>query len=68
MERSNPALVRLVQMERQDVDPLGPFDVTLLDKEGKQFEAHRNVLSEASPFFEKLLQSDMKENKEGVRS
>lgn len=53
-------------MERQDVDPLGPFDVTLVDKDGKQFEAHRNVLSEASPFFEKLLQSDMKENKEGV--
>lgn len=28
--------------------------------------AHRNVLSAASPFFCKLLQSNMKENKEGI--
>ena len=53
-------------MERQDVHLLGPFDVTLVDKNGKQFKAHRDVLSEASCFFEKLLQSDMKEDKEGV--
>ena len=41
-------------------------DVTLVAKEGKEFKAHRNVLSAASPFFAKLLQSDMKEKEEGV--
>jgi len=41
-------------------------DVTLVAKDGKEFKAHRQVLSEASPFFEKLLNSDMKENNEGV--
>ena len=32
----------------------------------KEFKAHRQVLSEASPFFEKLLNSDMIESKEGI--
>ena len=44
-------------------------DVTLVVSDaGKEFhlKAHRDVLAEASPFFEKLLHSDMKENKEGV--
>lgn len=43
-----------------------PFDVALITGDGKKLEAHRSVLSEASPFFEKLLGSDMKEAKEGV--
>jgi len=43
-----------------------PFDVTLVVEDGKEFKAHRRVLSEASPFFERLLNSDMKESKEGV--
>ncbi len=43
-----------------------PCDVILVVKDGKQFKAHRHVLSDASPFFEKLLNSDMKESKEGV--
>ena len=43
-----------------------PCDVVLMVKEGRQFKAHRLVLSEASPFFEKLLKSDMKETQEGV--
>ncbi|KAL9956829.1 hypothetical protein ACROYT_G038372 [Oculina patagonica] len=43
-----------------------PCDVILVVEDGKQFKAHRQVLSEASPFFEKLLNSDMKESKEGV--
>ena len=43
-----------------------PCDVVLLVKDAKEFKAHRRVLSEASPFFEKLLNSDMKESQEGV--
>ena len=39
---------------------------TLVAKEGKEFKTHRNVLSAASPFFVKLLQSDMKEKEEKV--
>ena len=45
---------------------LDPSDITLVVKDGKQFKAHRNILSKASPFFEKLLTSDMKESNEGV--
>ena len=41
-------------------------DITLVAKEGRGFKAHRNVLSAASPFFAKLLQSDMKEKDEGT--
>ena len=41
-------------------------DITLVTKDDKEFKAHRNVLSAASPFFLKLLQSDMKENREGI--
>ena len=41
-------------------------DVTLVTKDDKEFKAHRNVFSAASPFFQKLLQSDMKENVEGI--
>ena len=43
-----------------------PCDVTLVVEDGQEFRAHKDVLSEASPFFEKLLSSDMKESKEGV--
>lgn len=43
-----------------------PCDLILVVNDGKEFKAHRNVLSEASPFFDKLLNCDMKENKEGV--
>jgi len=35
-------------------------------QDGKEFKAHRRVLAEASPFFKKLLNSDMKESNEGV--
>ena len=41
-------------------------DITLVTKDDREFKAHRNVLSAASPFFCKLLQSDMKENREGI--
>ena len=43
-----------------------PCDVMLIVQDGREFKAHRRVLSEASPFFEKLLNSDMKETQEGV--
>ena len=42
------------------------WDITLVTKDDKEFKAHRNILSAASPFFSKLLQSDMKENQEGI--
>ena len=41
-------------------------DITLVAKEGKEFKAHRNVLSAVSPFFVKLFQSEMKEKEEGI--
>ncbi|XP_068676857.1 kelch-like protein 2 [Montipora foliosa] len=41
-------------------------EITLVAKEGKEFKAHRNVLSAASPFFVKLLQTEMKEKEEGI--
>ena len=41
-------------------------DITLVTKDDKEFKAHKNVLSAASPFFSKLLQSDMKGNREGI--
>ena len=41
-------------------------DITLVSKDNRELKAHRNVLSAASPFFSKLLQSDMKENREGI--
>ena len=43
-----------------------PFDVTVVVKHGTEFKAHNKVLSDASPFFEKLLNSGMMESKEGV--
>ena len=43
-----------------------PFDVTLVVEDGKEFKAHRSVLSEGSTFFEKLLNSGMEETTEGV--
>ena len=45
-----------------------PCDVTLVvSDEGKaEFKAHRDLLAEASPFFEKLFNSDMKEKDEGI--
>ena len=56
-------------MNRLDItlnDPKHLSDVTLVVNDGKEFQAHRSVLSQASSFFEKLLNSDMKENNEGV--
>lgn len=43
-----------------------PSHVTLVGKDGSEFRASRNVLSAASPFFSALLDSDMRENKEGI--
>ena len=41
-------------------------DITLVTNDDRELKAHRNVLSAASLFFCKLLQSNMKENREGI--
>ena len=46
--------------------PDQPCDVILLVEDGKEVKVHKQVLSEASPYFEKLLNSDMKESREGI--
>ena len=70
MEASQEATIRTVSSTQQLFLPKEtldhPFDVTLAIQDGKEFKAHRRVLSEASPFFERLLKSDMKESTEGV--
>ena len=43
-----------------------PCDVTLMVKDGKQFKAHGNILAKASSFFERMLDCDWKESREGV--
>lgn len=43
-----------------------PCDLTLMVEDDREFKVHKDVLSKASPFFEKLLNSDMKESKEGI--
>ena len=53
---------RLNMQRRQD----HLCDITLMTNDGKEFKAHRNVLSAASLFFSKLLQSNMRENREGI--
>ena len=55
-------LKRLNVQRRQDF----LCDITLVTNDNRELKAHRNVLSAASPFFCKLLQSDMKENREGI--
>ena len=70
MEASQEATIPTVSSTKQLFLPKEtfdhPFDVTLAIQDGKEFKAHRRVLSEASPFFERLLKSDMKESIEGV--
>ena len=53
---------RLNMQRRQDY----LCDITLVAKEGKEFKAHRNVLSAVSPFFARLFQSEMKEMEKGI--
>ena len=43
-----------------------PFDVTLVVSDSKEIKVHRGVLSEASLFFEKLLNTNMRESNEAV--
>ena len=70
MEASQEATIRTASSTQQLFLPKEtldhPFDVTLAIQDAKEFKAHRRVLSEASPFFERLLKSDMKESIEGV--
>ena len=39
-----------------------PFHVTLVVKDGKEFKARGRVFSEGSPFFDRLLNSDVNES------
>ena len=41
-------------------------DITLLTNDDRELKVHRHVLSASSPFFCKLLESDMKQNREGI--
>ena len=43
-----------------------PYDITLVVDDGKKIKVHRRVLSEASPVFEKMPTSEIKETHEGV--
>ena len=43
-----------------------PCDFTLISSDGKEYNVHRDVISEPSLFFEKLLCSNMKESQEGL--
>ena len=56
-------LMKRLNIQRQQIHFC---NIALVAKEGREFKAHRNVLSVASPFFSKLLQSEMKEREEGV--
>ena len=53
---------RLNMLRRQD----HLCDISLVTKDDKEVKAHRNVLSAGSPFFFKLFQSDIKENRDGI--
>ena len=43
-----------------------PYDITLVVDDGKKIKVHRRVLSEASPGFEKMLNSEIRETHEEV--
>ena len=43
-----------------------PYDMTLVVDDGKKIKVHRRVLSEASPVFEKMLNSEIRETHEGA--
>jgi len=53
-----------VYLPKETIDQL--FDVILVAENCKEFKAHSRVLSKASHFFEKLLNTDMKESKDRI--
>ena len=61
---SSEEIVSGVFVPKATVDK--PCDLILVVEDGKEFKAHSHVLSKASPFFEKLLNSNMKESNERV--
>ena len=68
--KEEPGFEDLSVKEVQELDARPKFDrpcdITLVVSDGKEFKAHRDVLVESSPFFEKLLNTDMKETRKGV--
>ncbi len=58
-------LRKLVPRTKKKNHP-NPCDIMLVVKDGKEFQAHRNVHSQATSFFEKLFSINIKENNEGV--
>ena len=58
------AIPKLVFIPRETEG--NPYDITLVAKDDKEFQAHSRVLSEGSPFFEKVLNCGMRESNEGV--
>ena len=55
-----------VSIPQETLDCHGPFDITLVVEDGIEINAHKQVLSKASEFFDILLNGKMRESTERV--